>query len=103
MGLLLPTGVPTALLREARSQSARRVGTRLVAGVVTRTRWILITVPVVPVVIARGMVVRIGIVRIIIGFALVGRVLIPTVLAKEIHGLVGGIWVLFLAQGTLGL
>jgi len=58
---------------------------------------------VVPAVVARGMVVRIGIVRIIIGFALVGRVLIPMVLAKYIHGLVDGIGVLFLAQGMLGL
>jgi len=60
-------------------------------------------VPVVPVVVAQGMVVQIGIARIVIGFALVGRVLIPTVLAKDIHGLVDGIGLLFLAQGTLGL
>jgi len=60
-------------------------------------------VPVVPVVVAQGMVVQIGIARIVIGFALVGRVLIPTVLAKDIHGCVDSIGVLFIAQGILGL
>jgi len=97
VGLLLPTGVATALLSKARRQSDKRVGTGLIARVVAGMRWILITVPVVPAVIAQGTVVGIGIVRIVIGFALVGRVLIPTVLAKDIRGLVDGIWVLYLA------
>jgi len=63
---------------------------------------ILITVAVVLVIIAGGTVVQTGIARIAIGFALVGRVLIPTVLAKDIHGLVDSIGVLFLVQGILG-
>jgi len=66
-------------------------------------RVILITVSVVPVIVARGRVVRVGIARIAIWFVLVGRVLIPTVLAKDIHSLVDSVGVLFLAQGTLGL
>ena len=103
VGLGLPTGVTSALLSKARSRGARRVGTGLIARVVVRTRVILITVPVVPVIVARGTVVRVGSSEIAIGFALVGRVLIPTVLAKDIHGLVDSIGVLFLAQGMLGL
>jgi len=57
VGLLLPTGVATALLSEAGSRSARRVGTGLIAGVVAQTRWILITAAVVLVVVAQGTVV----------------------------------------------
>jgi len=64
---------------------------------------ILITVTVVPIIVAQGTFVRIGMARITIGFALIGGVLIPGVLAKDIHGLVDGIWVLFLAKGALGL
>jgi len=61
-------------------------------------------VSVVPVVIARGtVVVVVGIARVAIRFALVKRVLIPAVLAQDIHGLVDSIGVLLLAQGTLGL
>jgi len=58
---------------------------------------------VVPVIVSQRTVVRVGIARIAIGFELVGRVLIPTVLAKDVHSLVDSIGVLFLAQGTLGL
>jgi len=97
VGLGLPTGVAAALLSKARSRDARGVGTGLIARVVVGTRAILISVAVVPVIVARGTVVRIGIARIAIGFALVGRDLIPTVLAKDIHGLVDSIGVLFLA------
>jgi len=81
VGLGLPTGVATALLSKARSQSSRRVGWRLISRVVVRTRLLLIMVPVVPVVVARGTVVQIGMARITVGFVLVGGVLIPTVLA----------------------
>jgi len=102
VGLWLPTGVAMALLSKARSQRIRRVGTRLIARVVVQTRVILITVAVDLVVVARGTVVRVGIARIAIRFALVGRILIPMVLAKDIHGLVDGVWVLFLAVGVLG-
>jgi len=63
----------------------------------------VIAVLVVPVNVAQGTVVRVRIARITIGFALVGRVLIPTVLAKDIHGCVDSIGVLFIAQGILGL
>jgi len=82
--------------------ATRRIGSRLIARVVVQTRMILITVAVVLVIIAGGTVVQTGIARIAIGFALVGRVLIPTVLAKDIHGLVDSIGVLFLVQGILG-
>jgi len=103
VGLGLPTRVAAALLSEARSQDARGVGTGLIARVVVLSRTVLIAVPVVLVVVARGTVVGIGIARVAIRFALVGRVLVPTVLAKDIHGLVDSIRVLFLAQGSLGL
>ena len=103
MGLGLPTGVTSALLSEASSRGARRVRTRLIARVVVGSRVILIAVTVVPVIVARGTVVGVGIARIAIWFALVGRVLIPVVLAKDIHGLVDSIGVLLLAQGILGL
>jgi len=96
VGLGLPTRVAAALLSKAGSQDARGVGTRLIARVVVGSRAILISVSVVPVIV-------VGIARIAIRFELVGRVLVPTVLAKDIHGLVDSIGVLFLAQGTLGL
>ena len=57
----------------------------------------------VPVVVAQGKAVRVGIAKIAIGFALVGRVLIPKVLAKDIHGLLDGICAMFVAEGALGL
>jgi len=76
VGLGLPTRITAALLSKARSQDARRVGVRLIARVVVRTRVILISVLVVPVIVARGMVVGVGIARIAIGCALGGRVLI---------------------------
>jgi len=103
VGLGRPTRVTTALLSEARSRDARGVGTGLIARVIMGTRAILIAVLVVPVVVARGTVVGVGIARIATRFARVGRVLIPTVLAKDIHDLVDSIGVLFLAQGILGL
>jgi len=103
VGLGLPTRVTAALLSEARSRDARGVGTGLIARVVVGTRAILISVSVVLVVVARGTVVGVGIARVAIRFALVGRVLIPTVLAKDIHSLVDSIGVLFLAQEMLGL
>jgi len=64
---------------------------------------ILITVSVDPVMVARRTVVQARIARIVIGFTLVGRVLVPTMLAKDIHCLVDGVGVLFLAKGALGL
>jgi len=97
VGLGLPTRVTAALLSEARSQYARGVGMGLIARVVVGSRAILIPVLVVPVVVAQGTVVVVGIARIAIRFVLVGRVLIPTVLAKDIYGLVDSIGVLFLA------
>jgi len=97
VGLGLPTRVTAALLSKARSRDARGVGTGLSARVVVGTRVILISVSVVPVIVARGTVVVVGSAGIAIRFALVGRVLIPTVLAKDIHGLVDSIGVLFLA------
>ena len=103
VGLGRPTRVTTALLSKARSRDARGVGTGLIARVIMGTRAILIAVLVVPVVVARGTVVGVGIARIATRFARVGRVLIPTVLAKDIHDLVDSIGVLFLAQGILGL
>jgi len=103
VGRGLPAGVVLALLSKARSRSARRVETGLIARAVVPMRVILITVPVVPVIIAQGTAVQVGIARIAIWFVLVGRVLIPTVLAEYIHGLVDSIWVLLLAQGALGL
>jgi len=92
-----------ALLSEARSRDARGVRTGLIARVVVGSRAILIAVLVVPVVGARGTVMGFGIARIAIRFVLVGRVLISAVLAKDIHGPVDSIGVLFLAQGILGL
>ena len=103
MGLSLPTGVTSALLSEASSRGARRVRMRLIARVVVGSRVILITVSVVPVIVARGTIVGVGIARIAIRFALVGRILIPAVLTKDIHGLVDSIRILLLAQRTLGL
>jgi len=103
VGLGLPTRDAAALLSEARSRDARGVRTGLIAGVVVGPRVILISVLVVLVIVARGTVVGVGIARIAIWFALVGRVLIPTVLVEDIHGLVDSIGVLLLAQGTLGL
>jgi len=103
VGLGLPTGVASALLSEARSRDARGVRARLIARVVVGSRVVLISVSVVPVVVAQGTVVGVGIARIVIRFVLVGRVLIPAVLAKDIHGLVDSIGVLLLAQGMLGL
>jgi len=103
VGLGLPTRVTAALLSKARSRDGRGVRTGLIARVVVGPRVILIMVAVVLVIVARGMVVGVGIARIAIRFALVGRVLIPTVLAEDIHGLVDSIGVLFLAQGILGL
>jgi len=55
--LCLPTGVATALLSKARSRRIRRVGAGLIARVVVRMRVILITVLVVPVVVAQRTVV----------------------------------------------
>jgi len=75
----------------------------LIARAVVGPRDILISVLVVPVIVARGTVVGVGIARIAIRFALVGKVLIPTVLAEDIHSLVDSIGVLLLAQGILGL
>jgi len=83
VGLGLPTGVASALLSKVRSRDARRVSSRLIARVVVGSRVVLIAVSVVHVIVARGMVVGVGIVRIAIRFALVGRVLIPAVLAKD--------------------
>jgi len=103
VGLGVPTRVTAALLSKARSRDARGVRTGLIARVVVGPRVILVLVSVVPVIVARGTVVGVGIARIAIWFALVGRVLIPTVLAEDVHGLVDGVGVLFLAQGTLGL
>jgi len=97
VGLGLPTRVTAALLSAARSRDARGVRTGRIARVVVGLRVILIPVSVVLVIVARGTVVVVGIVRIAIRFALVGRVLIPMVLAKDIHGLVDSIGVLFLA------
>jgi len=97
VGLGWPTRVTAALLSDARSRDARGVGTGLIARVVVGSRAILISVLVVPVILARGTVVVVGIARVAIRFALVGRVLIPTMLAKDIHGLVDSIRVLFLA------
>jgi len=103
VGLCLPTGVASALMSKASSQDARRVRTRLIARVVVGSRVILIAVTVVPVIVARGTGVRVGIARIAIRFALVRGVLIPAVLAKDIYGLVDSIRALLLAQGMLGL
>jgi len=103
VGLSLPTRVTAALLSKARSREARGVRTGLIARVVVGPRAVLISVAVVPVIVARGTVVGVGIARIAIWFVLVGRVLIPVVLAKDIHGLVDSIGVLLLAQGILGL
>jgi len=103
MRLGLPTGVASALLSEASSRGARRVRTRLIARVVVGSRIILIAVTVVPVIVAQGTIVGVGIARIAIRFALVRRILIPAVLTKNVHGLVDSIRVLLLAQGTLGL
>jgi len=52
VGLGLPAGVASALLSKARSRCARRVGTGLIARVVVQMRVILITVALVPVIIA---------------------------------------------------
>jgi len=76
VGLGLPTRVTAALLSEARSQDARGVRTGLIARVVVGLRVILISVSVVAVIVARGTVVGVGIARIGIRFALVGRVLV---------------------------
>ena len=103
VGLGLPTGVTSALLSEASSRGARRVRTRLIARVVVGSRVILITVSVVPVIVARGTIVGVGIARIAIRFALVRRILIPAVLTKDVHGLVDCIRMLLLAQRMLGL
>jgi len=103
VGLGLPTRVVAALLSEASSQDARGVRMGLIARAVVGPRDILISVLVVPVIVARGTVVGVGIARIAIRFALVGKVLIPTVLAEDIHSLVDSIGVLLLAQGILGL
>ena len=102
VGLGLPTRVTAALLSKARSQDARGVRTGLIARVVVGPRVSLILVSVVPVIVAQGTVVGVGIAGIAIRVVLFRRVLIPTVLAKDIHGLVDSIGVLFLAQGTLG-
>jgi len=98
-----PARVAAALLSKARGRQARGVRTRLIARVVVGPRVVLVSVSVVPVIVARGAVVGVGIAGTAVWFALVGRVLIPTVLAKCIHGLVDGIGVLFLSQGMLGL
>jgi len=71
VGLVLPTGVTAALLSEASSRDARRVRTRLSARVVVGSRVVLIAVSVVPVIVARGTIVGVGIARIAIRFALV--------------------------------
>jgi len=97
VGLGLPTGVTTALLSEARSRGARRVRTGLVARVVVGPRAILVAVSVGLVIVAGGTVVVAGVAGVAIRVALAGRVLIPTVLAKDIHSLVDSIRVLFLA------
>ena len=93
----MPTRVTTALLSEARSRDARGVVTGLRARVIVGSRVILIAVTVIPVIVAGGTVIVIGIARVAIRFALVRRALIPAVLAKDIHGLVDSIGVLFLA------
>jgi len=85
------------------SDDARGVGTGLIARVVVGPRVVLVSVTVVPVIVTRGLIIGVGIARIASRFALVGRVLVPTVLAKDIHGLVDSIGVLLLAQGMLGL
>jgi len=66
VGLGLPTRVAAALLSKARSRDTRGVRTGLIARVVVGSRVILISVLVVPVVVARGMVVGVGIARIAI-------------------------------------
>jgi len=85
---LLPVGASASrLLGEARSRGLRRVVPGLVSGVVVRTSVIAITITVIPGIGDLGTIVRIGI-PIVIRFILLGRGLIPRVLAQDIHGLV---------------
>jgi len=67
VGLGWPTRVTAALLCKARSRDARGVGSGLIARVVVGSRVILISVSVVPVIVARGTVVVVGIARVLFG------------------------------------
>ena len=57
VGMGLPTRAAAALLSKARSRETRRVRTGLIARVVVGSRVVLITVAVIPVVVAQGRVV----------------------------------------------
>jgi len=99
---LLPIGVSGGrLLSKARSRGLRRVVMGLVLGVVVQTSVSLIAVSVVPGIGDRGTVVRIGIAIVAIRFTLLGRVLIPRVLAQDIYSLVNRVGVVCLAKRVL--